>query len=166
MNRFLKTRGYTLTEVLLVVAIIGILFGLGPRLFISINRFLVLNRTRIELAREARQILPLINRNLRQSSVSTIVIDQAGGQPYYSRITFTRVDGMTFSFFQQGTNLCMSTSNTTKVLTQNLRYLAFTPPRVEDLTILSVSLTLEKNIYEGRTKALHMASEKVMVMNP
>lgn len=166
MNRFLRTRGYTLTEVLLVVAILGILFSLGPRLFISLNRFLILNRTRIELAREARQILPLVNRNLRQASVATIVIDQANGQPYYSRISFTRADGMTFSFSQQGTDLVMTTSNTSKVLTRNLRYLAFTPPRVEDLTILSVSLTLEKNIYEGRTKALHMASEKVMVMNP
>lgn len=160
-----RTGGYTLTELLLVVAIIGVLFGLGPRLFMSIDRFLILNRTRIELSREARQILPLINRNLRQASVGSIVIDQGNGQPYYSRISFTRIDGMTFLFEQQGTNLVMTTSNTTKTLTGNLRYLAFTPPRVEDLTILSVSLTLEKNIYEGRTKALHMASEKVMVMN-
>jgi len=28
-----------------------------------------------------------------------------------------------------------------------------------------VSVTLEKGIYQGRTKALHMTSEKVRVMN-
>jgi hypothetical protein len=31
--------------------------------------------------------------------------------------------------------------------------------------IISVSITLEKPIFEGRTKALHMASERVQVMN-
>jgi hypothetical protein len=33
------------------------------------------------------------------------------------------------------------------------------------MTIVSVSLTLEKAIYEGKTKALHVATERVRVMN-
>lgn len=160
-----RNAGFTLTEAIIAVAIIGIIFGIAPRMFIQVNRFVIMNRTRIELQREARMMLSLINRNLRQARSGTLQIDSIPGQPYYSRIAFTRVDGMTFSFYQTGTRLIMVTSNTTKTLSSNLRYLAFSPPRSEDLTIISVALTLEKAIQEGRTKALHMASEKVMVMN-
>jgi len=59
----------------------------------------------------------------------------------------------------------MTTSGTSQVLSSNLRYLAFAAPRSDDLTIVSVSLTLEQEITELRTKALHMASEHVMIMN-
>jgi hypothetical protein len=31
--------------------------------------------------------------------------------------------------------------------------------------IVSVSITLEKEVYKGRRKALHMASEKVRIMD-
>lgn len=161
----MKKHGFSLTELLMVVAIVGILFAMAPMIFIQINRFIQLNTARLELQREARLAMSVINRNLRQAQQSTLQIDQVNGQPYYSRIAFTRIDGMAYTFFQQGTNLVMSTDNTTKMLTTNVRYLAFAPPRTEDLSIISVSLTLEKKIYEGKSKALHMASEKVMIMN-
>jgi len=165
LSRHHSGRGFTLIEALISVAIIGIIFTVGPSIFIQVNRFVVLNKARIELQREARTALSLMNRNLRQAQVNTIVLDQAANQPYYSRITFTRSDGVTFCFYQQGTSLMMSTSNTTQELSENLRYLAFVPQSTEDLSIISVSLTMEKSIYEAKTKALHMASEKVMVMN-
>lgn len=164
----MKTKkGYSLTELLLVVAIVGVLFALAPAMFIQINRFIQLNSARLELQREARLAMSLINRNLRQARQSTLNIDQASGQPYYSRISFTRIDGTEFVITQQDTSLTMNTVNpdSTKTVSEHLRYLAFTPPRSEDLSIISVALTLEKKIYEGKSKALHMASEKVMIMN-
>lgn len=160
-----RKAGFTLTELLVTVAIIGIIFSIGPRLFIEVNRFIILHRTKIELQRDARAILEIINKNLRQAYSSTIQIDQVTGQPYYSRISFTRLDNRSFTFYQQGTRLIMVSGGVSKTLTESLRYMAFTPPRTEDLTIISVSLTLEKGIYEAKSKALHMASEKVMVMN-
>ena len=50
-------------------------------------------------------------------------------------------------------------------LTIYLAYLAFTFPNTNDMTIVTVALTFEKDIYLGRSKALHMASEQVRVMN-
>jgi prepilin-type N-terminal cleavage/methylation domain-containing protein len=158
-------RGYTLTEMLIAVAILGVLFSIGARLFVQINRFIILNRTRIELQREGRMILSTVNKNLRQAQQNSISISQQSNQPFYSKISFTRGDGMSYNFYQQGNKLYMVTSNSTKILTENLRYFVVAPPRSEDLSIISVSLTLEKAIYDARTKALHMASEKVMIMN-
>lgn len=158
-------RGFTLVEAVLTVALVSIVFVLGSQIFVQINRFIILNRTKIELQREARAILPIINSNLRQASVNSLIIDQVSGQPYYSRISFRRIDGTDYTFYQQNKKLIMTTSGTSQVLSSNLRYLAFAAPRSDDLTIVSVSLTLEKEITELRTKALHMASEKVMIMN-
>ena len=104
-------------------------------------------------------------------------------QPYYSQITFTKEQGQTVTFFQNGNLLCQATGVTSLVLTQNgqpvcssvggsciqlssdLFYSAFTFPRSDDMTIVSVSMTFQTLIYQGRTKALHMASEKVQVMD-
>lgn len=33
------------------------------------------------------------------------------------------------------------------------------------MTIVSVSITLEKAIFEGKTKALHVATERVRIMD-
>ena len=50
-------------------------------------------------------------------------------------------------------------------ITGNLRYIAFTYPRSDDPTIISVAVTMEKATYEGGTKALELSIEKVRIMN-
>lgn len=137
----------------------------GPNLVKQIHRFFFLNNTRVELQRDARTALELITRRLRQAQSSTLVMDRYGTQPYFSRISFTDVDSKRTIYYQDGKSLKMVVNNSTTTLVSNLRYLAFALPRSDDMGIVSVSLTLEKSTYEGQTKALHMASEKVRVMN-
>ena len=162
-----RSAGFTLTEAMLTVAIVGILSTIGARLLIQVNRYYMLTKTRVELQSEARAIMYVISRNLHQARASTVVLDrQDATQPFYSRITFTKVQGTSLSFRQVGKELHQVGGGTKdQILSKNLRYLAFTFPRSDDMTIISVSLTLEQEIYESQTKALHMASEKVRVMN-
>lgn len=157
--------GYSLTEMMLAVAIIGILATVGARVMLQVNRFFIMTNTRTDLQREARDLMAVINRNLRQARAESITIDAVPGQPFYSRLTFTKVQGTTMTFYLNGTSLTQVTGAKNRVLTKNVKHLAFTFPRSDDLSIVSVSVTLEKGIYQGRTKALHMASEKVRVMN-
>lgn len=157
--------GYTLTEMLMVVAIVGIVASVGARILLQVNRYFIMTNTRVELQREARAIMYIINRNLRQSSTSSLLVDRAANQPFYSRLTFTKVQGTTMQFYQSGNNLIQQVGSQQTVLTKNVKYLSFTFPRSDDLSVLSVSVTLEKTIYQGQTKALHMASEKVRIMN-
>ncbi len=158
--------GYSLTEMLIVVAIIGILASVGSRVMLQVNRYFIMTNTRTELQREARAAMYVINRNLRQGSTGSIVIDRASNtQPFYSRLTFAKITGNQMIFSQSGTSLVQTVGTKTRTLTKNLKYLSFTFPRSDDLSVISVSITLEKAIYQGRTKALHMASEKVRVMN-
>lgn len=160
-----KPRGYTLVEIMVMVAILGVLASIGAPLMINANRFFILNRTKVELQREARSAIALITRNLRQAKATTMVITQNSGQPTYSKITFTKVTGGTLSYYQNNNQLVQASGAQTMVLSKNIRFLTFNFPRSDDLSIVSVSMTVEKAIYEGKTKALQMASEKVRVMN-
>lgn len=157
--------GYSLTEMMMAVAIIGILATVGARVMLQVNRYFIMTNTRTDLQREARDLMAVINRNLRQARASSITIDTVAGQPFYSRLTFTKIQGTTMTFYLSGTTLVQVVGAKNRVLTKNVKHLAFTFPRSDDLSIVSVSVTLEKGIYQGRTKALHMASEKVRVMN-
>lgn len=163
-KRFNK-QGVTLIELMIVVAILGVLGQVGPDLYRQVRRFLFLSDTKIEIQREARTAMASMTEDIRQAQSDTINITQMSGQPYYSRITFTTVDGRNIRYYQSNKDLEFSIGTTTRTISSNLRYLAFAFPKSDDMGILSVALTLEKNTYEGRTKALHMASEKVRVMN-
>ncbi|MBI4057589.1 MAG: prepilin-type N-terminal cleavage/methylation domain-containing protein [Elusimicrobia bacterium] len=157
-------RGYTLAEMMIVVAIIGVIFTLGPNLMVQTIRFFQLSRARIEIQRDGRESLDIINRNLRQARSSTVTVDQVTGQPPFSRIRFTTIDGRTMIFYQQNKNLYQIEGGT-KTLSGNLRYIGFTYPRSDDATILSVAITMEKETYQGGAKALQLSVQKVRVMN-
>ena len=160
--------GFTLTEAVITVAIVGILSSMSSILMIQANRYFLLSKARLDLQREARGLMYVITREVRQAKNSTIVLDRAATtQPFYSRISFTTQQGASIVIWQNGVQLVMTKGVPTDktILSKNLRYLAFTFPRSDDMSILSVSMTLETSIAQGKKKALHMASEKVQVMN-
>ncbi|PIR19262.1 MAG: hypothetical protein COV48_02950 [Elusimicrobia bacterium CG11_big_fil_rev_8_21_14_0_20_64_6] len=165
-----RTAGYTLTEVMLTVAILGIVASMAPSLLLQMNRFFRQNNARVAIQREAREALDLINRNLRQAQASTVVVDQVAGEFPHSRIVFTRLtpsgSTVSMSFYQQGSSLFMVRgTSAARALSKNLRYLGFSYPRTDDAKLISVSLTTEAGTFQGQTKALQLSVEKVRIMN-
>lgn len=150
---------------MIAVAIISIVFMIGPRLIVDITRLSSLNRARLETLGDARDTLSVINRTLRQASMASIVVTQETGQPPYSSISFKTSDGRLLKYYQSNQNLEFVNNGSTGTLTNNLRFIAFTYPRTDDSSIISVSVTFEKATYEGGAKALQMAIEKVRIMN-
>jgi len=159
-----QQQGYTLIEMIIVVAIIGIVAFMGPSLIFQFVRFYTLHEAKIEIQRDARADLDMINRFLRQAQSSTVIVDEATNQPPLSRITFTTVEGQTMSFYQSGKTL-YEVGQSTIALSQNLQYIAFTYPRTDDPTIISVAMTMEKDTYQGQFKALELSIQKVRIMN-
>lgn len=169
MNR-IRRKGFTLIELMVVVAIMGVIILSAPKIFTKTYQFVQLFIARAEIQKNARGALSNINRDLRQAQSANIVIDSLPGQPPHSRITFPKlVQGggtATVTYYQKGNALFQgSGTGEGHLVASNLRYVAFTYPRTDDDSIISVSITFEKATYEGGTKALQMAVEKVRIMN-
>ncbi len=156
--------GFSLVEMMIVVAILGAIVMGAPVLFTQIYRFYQLHNAKVEIQRDARASLDLMNRFIREAISYTVVIDQVTNQPPASRIRFSTIDGQNIIFYQSGNTLYQVNRSTT-TLSQNLQYVAFTYPRSDDPTIISVAMTMEKSTYQGLYKALELSIEKVRVMN-
>lgn len=165
MRRLRTLRGYSLVEVLLVVAVIGTLASIGPTLMISVQNFYLQTTARNEIQRDARATLDIINRNIRQGKYRSIVIDTPTGQGPYSRIRFTHVDGRSVEFRQDGSKLVQKIAGVETNIAQNLEYVAFTFPRSDFPRLVSVSITMGKTSYKGQKKELELTIQKIRVMN-
>lgn len=163
-------RGFTLVELMVTVALVGILISVGPTLLLNLVRFWRVQLGRANVQQNARNALDLVNRNLRQASASSITVSNRANQPPYSWIRFS-IDVGTgaavgdYGFYQEGTNLKYMSDGSTATIATNLKYLAFTYPKSDDSGIISVSMTFEEATYAGHTKALQLSIEKVRVMN-
>ncbi len=150
----------------MVVAILGIVSSIGASIMIQAQRYFIYAKTRTDLQREARAIMYVMTREVRQAQSLSIVISQSSvNSPPMSKITFTKEQGKSMSFYQTGNQLVQLAGNDKTILTTHLAYLAFTFPRSDDMTIISVDVTLQESIYGSKQKTLHMASQKVQVMD-
>ena len=165
-----KGKGFTLVELMITIALVGIILSVGPNLLLNLVRFWRLQLGRANVQQNARNSLDLMNRTLRQATSSTIVVSNRSNQPPYSWISFSIDKGTgaaigNYGFYQEGKNLKYMKSGSTTTIAENLKYMAFTYPRTDDTGIISVSITFEEATYAGYTKALQLSIEKVRVMN-
>lgn len=165
MRGLLTRKGYTLTEMMMVVAIIGILATVVPTMMTQMQNFFLMTSARYEIQRDARTTLDTVNRYLRQAVASSVVMDTPAGQGPYSRIRFRSIDGRNMQFRQNGKQLIQVIGTAESVVSSNLIYIAFTYPHTDDPSIISVSITMGKSIQLGRRKVLELTIQKIRVMN-
>lgn len=163
----MNKKGWTLVELIIIVVMFGVLSLSISSLFLQIWRFYRITHVQKELQEEARTIMEVITRHLRNARSDTIVISRFNNQqPPYSKIDFYTIDGSTVSYYQINRTLYQKVGNMSpKILSRNVTYFAVVFPKSYEMNIVSIAITLERYLYDVRRKALHMASEKVMVMN-
>ena len=162
----LNTRkGYTLAEAMIAIAIVGGLSAVAAPLLTRVTNFWRQTMARNTIERDVRSSLDIINRFTRQAVASSVVIDQPNGQPPCSRLTFAMIQGNTVSFYQSGNKLYMTDGSTRSLLSSNIAYIAFTYPRSDDITLISVAITTQASTYLGGRKALQLSIQKVRIMN-
>lgn len=168
-----SSRGYSLSEAMITVAIVGTLTAVSAPLLRNMINFWRQTTARIEIERDVRSSLDTINRFLRQARKSSVVISRAGTQPPFSKISFTTAADQNVSFYQSANSLIMTYSSstaassavTTSTLSLRVGYIAFTYPRTDDNTIISVATTMQSPTYLGGKKALQLSISKVRIMN-
>lgn len=157
--------GFTLLEAALTVSILSIVALLGPRLLRLTETFFNQGLARAEVQRNLRAALDQMDRSLRQASASTVSIAQDSGELPLSRISFTMPDGTLVVYKLKGRKLQRLVGAQTAVLAENVEYLAFTYPRSDDDTVLSIAMTVDRRTYTGRT-SVHGGLPNVRIMNP
>ncbi len=157
--------GYSLPEVMIVVLITATIASVGAPLMVRVLNFWRQTVARNDIERDVRSSLDMINRFLRQADRRTVLIDQVSGQPPHSRIAFTTEKGQTLAFYQSGSKLYMKLGATTSLLSDRLGFLAFSYPRTDDVSIVSVAITMQAPTYLGGKKALQLSIAKVRIMN-
>lgn len=160
-----RRAGYSIVELMMAVAIVGIIASVGPRMLIQAQNYFLMTTARNEIQRDARACIEILNRFLRQGKATSIVISTPSGQGPMSRIDFQLVDGRNVSFRQNNAQLIQRFAGKETIISRNLSYIAFTFPRSDDPTLVSVSMTMSKNVQLGRKKALELTIQKIRVMN-
>src|SRR3989339_958582 len=171
LKRF--SRGISLTELMVSVGILGLLVSVVGVFLINGIKFSRLSTSRGEIQRDARSCIDLINRSLRQGQAGTVTISRFNGsQPVCSMIEFTDIDNKEHRFYQNSKSFYAGFRNAGEPdwrdsrMAESMRNLFFTYPRMDDDTIVSVSVCFEKATYEGSSKTLQLSVEKIRIMNP
>ncbi|MCX7941353.1 MAG: hypothetical protein N2555_06245, partial [Endomicrobia bacterium] len=126
----MNNKGWTLVELMIIVTMFGILSLSVSQIFLHIWRFYRITHVQKELQEEARTIMEVMTRHLRNARSDTIVLSRFNPQqPPYSKIDFYTIDGSTVSYYQLNRNLYQRVGNMTpKVLSKSVTYFAVTFP--------------------------------------
>ncbi|OGS19307.1 MAG: hypothetical protein A3J83_07240 [Elusimicrobia bacterium RIFOXYA2_FULL_40_6] len=163
-----KNSGLTLIELMVVAVILGIIMLAVNEFLGNGLQFFSSNQAKLEIQRDARRIINLLNRNLRQSRASSIVISSYDtNQPPWSYISFETIDNKSYHFYQKDTKMymCDLTRGATQQIAENLRHLTFCYPMLPNDEIISISLCFEKYSLSRNVKSLQLSVEKVRIMN-
>lgn len=148
------------------IAIIGLIGLFASKFFLTGTKLYFTTTAKIETQRDARVILDVIIKYLRQAKSDSIKLDNfSANQPPYSRISFDTIADKSFAFYQMGNKLYLKHNGSTKVLSQNLYSLTFTFSQFTDLSKVYVSLTTKKKTYSGQSSSIQLAEEQVRIMN-
>lgn len=166
-------KGFTLTEILLVVTLAGILALMAAPLVKNVIKSLRVTQTKTELQTEARTAMSAMTRNLRAGIASTVSIGRLNAdQLQCSKIEFVKIaktegtQNILMKYYQDGPRLYEVVNGSTRTLTENLRFVSFIFPKTDDTSLLAISLTLEKQDYLGQHTSRVPLSDKVQIMNP
>jgi prepilin-type N-terminal cleavage/methylation domain-containing protein len=174
----LRQSGFTLTEVMMSVALLGIGFGFVVAIFMKHWELWKQSFDELMMQRAARQAVIQMTMALREASPGTVVIDSITGNPNYSRIAFTDGRGKPWSFWQKsgriegyGTNRTKAMGGTeisvTKFLAGDVATLTFIYPNFQDVTLIDVAVTCQKTPYARAVKPIVVQMvERVMLRNP
>lgn len=170
MKKRKRTRlrsGVTLVELIITIAILGLLVAVVPNVVTKAIHFGILTQARREVQRQARDMMDLVHRHLRQAYKDRVTVDRLNAtQPPWSRISFYTIDSTSHTFYQDGRRFYHQINNgSSRVVAEDVRVVMFTYPRTDDPTIISMSVTTEKFALGGKMKTLQMAVEQIRIMN-
>ncbi len=146
-------RGQSLLQLMMVVAILGVLGTLVARLMGKVSLAWLQNRTYATMNFNAESARRFLGSQLRDASISSVVISrQTVGEPLLSKVSWVDFAGSSRTVYQSGTKLMAADwvgTNTTVakaavVLKEGLERFHAYYPNVKDASRISFVLVLKK----------------------
>lgn len=172
--------GFTLTEMMISVALLGMGIGFVVDLFLQTWQLWKRSYDELAMQRDARMAVGLMARTLREGSPGTVTIDAITGNPAYSRIAFTDSGGRRWKFWQNGNRIeyygwskmvnasyaITAQSGSTMFLATDVATLTFIYPNFQDSGLIEVAITCQKTPYARARPIVVQLVERVMIRNP
>ena len=168
-------RGFTLIEVLIAVALLGVTTGVMTKVFLLSYQAWKWNFDSLILQRNIRTSMATITRSLREAKPGSVVISRwTATEPMYSQIAFLDGRGNGWIFRQTGNRIFAVmpppaglTVSSTRMMASDIDAMTFTYPNFQDLSLIDVAITGRKVPYNPAPKPiLVQLVERSMLRNP
>ena len=158
-NRQKSRQGVTLVEMLVVVAILGIILAAFGKLFNTNLSFFRRIEVRRQVTIDARVAFDAIGQRLRTGQANTVLIDRlTTTSPPNSQIRFKLVSGADCRIYVANDTLYIQDGTfAPKVVAAHVTGLSFSNPDTDDPAILSVSMLVEAP-YDNSEDPTHVST--------
>lgn len=154
---------------MITIAILGLVGSISFAIFIQGFRLYRLNIAQLEVQRDTRNLVNIIEKSLMHGKAGTVTLSRNSvNDPYFSKVSFTRIDDsadVSVEIYQDGTNIYHTEGARTTKIGRNVRNLYFAPTEGGDNSIISVGICLEKPTFEEKTRTSKLSLQKVRLRN-
>jgi prepilin-type N-terminal cleavage/methylation domain-containing protein len=183
MRRRRADAGFTLTEVMIAVALLGVGLAFITNMFLNGYKLWKRSFDEMLLQRSARNSMNFITQALRGASPGSVRISTPANMPLFSEIRFTDEKKNGWWFYQKMRGYSVREGatlydagywtvlpggvSTTGFLADHVESLSFVYPSFQDVRLIDVGITMRQMPYRDAPRPLVMQLvERVLMRNP
>jgi len=157
--------GFTLVELMIAIALLGVGLAYINKVFMGSWQLWKRSYTDLVIQKDARIAIEGMSQAVKHAKASGLSIDNATGEPWFSRISFRHVKEQDWVIWKQGTRLYRAVDGTTDFICDGVEALQFTYPAYGESRLVDIGLTLRRATYQSYFVRVQL-TQRVDIHNP